>query len=226
MAKKKSGQVKSIPDIYSTVTNRDTARLKQCVVEDVHGGLYRFDNPGANHILKEAVRKCWANQDAFDAENKQTILAYHEQCFKAEPPKDQDLTTTSVWTWYRLCELAVDRTTQVTRTAEGRKSSILSSTYVMGELAEGNGDLKTPQAIACAKIFRETLAKVQLAAVTAAEASKVPLPKDYMPKLTEAELKQAITDRASELHTRQDPWRIFQYYRSGLIAAKILKRIS
>jgi hypothetical protein len=36
----------------------------------------------------------------------------------------------------------------------------------------------------------------------------------------EAQLREKITERAEELHTRQDPWRIFQYYRARMIHEK------
>lgn len=46
--------------------------------------------------------KIWNNFDEFAKQNKQTILAYHEEFFKSEPPKKQDLITTSLYCWAHL----------------------------------------------------------------------------------------------------------------------------
>lgn len=43
------------------------------------------------------------------------------------------------------------------------------------------------------------------------------------PYFTEAELEGLLNLRAGELHTRQDPWRIFQYYRGRLITSGFLR---
>jgi len=226
MTKKPSKEIKSIPNIYQIIVNRDPAHLKLCLVEDVHEGLYLFDKPEECHIITSAIAHKWSNHDAFEAENKQTLLARHANAFKSEPPKDQSLRETSVWLWYYYCQIAVDRTKNTLRAESGRKSTILSSKYMLGETLEGNGDLRTPQAITCLKIFRETINARQDADTTAATAANVPLPTNYEPTLTEEELRKAICDRAAELHTKQDPWRIFQYYRPNLISSKLVRRVS
>jgi hypothetical protein len=41
--------------------------------------------------------------------------------------------------------------------------------------------------------------------------------------ISEKDLKDAVIKRAAELKTRQDPWRIFQYYRPQLIQAKLIR---
>jgi hypothetical protein len=213
----------SIPEIYQGL-NRDTARLKTCIVVDVHEGYYRFDKPEACHIIKSAIHACWATFDKFSEEPKQTILTRHANLFGAEPPEGQDLVTTAVYTYYKMCDLAVDRTIVTPRAASGRVAKILNCVYTEGECVEGFADLKTPQALACVRIFRDTIRAKQDTDVKTAEDTKVPLPAEYIPRLTEAELQAAVANRASELKTRQDPWRIFQYYRANLISAKILRR--
>lgn len=39
---------------------------------------------------------------------------------------------------------------------------------------------------------------------------------------TEAQLRAKVAERAEELKTRQDPWRIFQYYRPMLVKAGVI----
>lgn len=43
------------------------------------------------------------------------------------------------------------------------------------------------------------------------------------PVITEDRMQHIVNDRAEELRTKQDPWRIFQYYRPELIQCKLIK---
>lgn len=214
---------KSTPEIYQGL-NCDIKFLKLCLQEDVHGGFYLFETPSHSHIIKTSIQKSWANENEFDHENKNTILAYHENLFKANPPADQDLIITALHCWYKMCSIAVDRTPKTPVTDSGRKSSVLNSTYRLGDVVEGTVGLKTPQAIACTNLFRACIQIKQDADTTLAESKSQALPADYVPTVTEDVLKKYIEENATVLKTKQAPWRIFQYYRANLIAAKILKR--
>lgn len=43
------------------------------------------------------------------------------------------------------------------------------------------------------------------------------------PEVSEADLMKLVADNKDKLRTRQDPWRIFQYYRATLNGAEIFK---
>ena len=43
-------------------------------------------------------------------------------------------------------------------------------------------------------------------------------------KVTEAKLREIASERAAELKTKQDPWRIFAYYRPRMIEEGILRQ--
>lgn len=217
---KKAKTAPSIPEIYHGLT-RDASRQHNCIVEDVHHAFFRFNSPAENHIVTAGVHKVWPNFNKFADEPKQTLLAYHAELFKAEPPKDQDLVSTALYCWFKLCDIATDRTAKpATDVVTGKKSTISTRKYFLGSEPNPTAHIKTPQANACFKIFTETLAKKQ-------EKDTKDMPEDvkktYVPHLTEAELKAVIIERAAELRTRQDPWRIFQYYRPTLISVKALK---
>lgn len=207
--------IKSIPELYQGLT-RSSEITKHCIVEDVHGGFYRFDKPEAIHIVKQAIQKVWPNFDAFEKENKQTVLAYHEdkRIFGKPAPKDQSHTDTASWVWYKIASIAADRTPQVIRTESGRKSTISSRKYFIGAVPEGTGDLKTPQALACIKLFRAALVK---------HGEKTGDPGKEITHISEEKLKLHIDENAADLKTRQDPWRIFQYYRKDLLNAKLIR---
>ena len=205
--KKKSQEVKSSPEIYAGL-NTNT-ELKAYVVEDVHMLYYIFDSKSHVHIVKEAIQKGWDGFNAFAEENKNTILAYHDNFFKVNPPEEQALDITAAYCWSKIISLAVDRrTTKVPVNASGRKSTIGLCEYRAGVITEGDGSLKTPQAKACLKLFRQRLA----------------LAEGDDKFILEADLRKYIEEHASELHTRQDPWRIFQYYRPNLIQEKLITR--
>lgn len=208
--KKQPKQTQSTPETYHGLdTKRD---LKAYIVEDVHMLYYIFDSKSHVHIIKEAIQKGWDGVSAFTDENKQTLLAYHENLFKCNPPEGQDLTITAAYCWAKILTLTVDRrSSNVPISATGRKSTIGLCEYRIGSITEGDGGLKTPQAKASLHLFRQCLA-----------ASESGTPEDRF--ITEEVLRKYIEDHASELHTRQDPWRIFQYYRPNLIQEKLITR--
>jgi len=202
--------VKNNPEIYHGLDIKKD--VNAFVVEDVHLGYYIFDNVQSCHIIKEARQKCWEGFNAFVDENKQTILTYHENLFKCNADKEQLIEVTAQYCWAKIISIAVDRrTTQVPVSTSGRKSTIGLCEYRAGT-ETGDGQLKTPQAKACLKLFREVLNSDK---ATVTETDRF---------VTEAILRQYIIDHAGELKTKQDPWRIFQYYRPNLIAEKLITR--
>ena len=206
----KKTEAKSVPNIYEGLDINKNH--KTYVVEDVHFLFYIFDNASSVHIIKEAIAKRWEGLGAFMELGEQTILAYHENLFKCSPDKKQAMVLTTQYTWAKICSLAVDRrTTNVPVTASGRKSTIGLCEYRAGSEL-GDGQLKTPQAKSCLKLFREVLASDR---ATVSETDRF---------VSEEVLHQYIVEHAGELHTKQDPWRIFQYYRPTLIAEKLITR--
>jgi len=212
---KKSKTVPSIPEVYTGVV-RDTKLTKLCMIEDTHNQYFLFESSSKNSIVKEAVQKIWPSFDSFAEQNKATLLTYHSNLFNAEPPKDQDLITTAVYCWYKLCMTAQDRTgrlgtqpgavTPIDPTT-GKRSNLLTRKYFFGSIKptdqELPGLIKTPQAIACYRIFRDALGTTE--------------------SISENDLKTKVIERAGELRTRQEPWRIFQYYRPTLMKALLLR---
>ena len=208
---KQAKQAKSIPEIYQGL-DRNTELLKYCIVEDIHGQFFGYKTAAENNIVTPAVQKKWDNWEKFNDEGQSTIMTYHANLFDAEPPKDQALVLTSTYVWYKLFEHIENKNAfNQTRipTRAGRKSTIGNSEYRRGE--PGTGTLKTPQALASLKLFDKALEKDG----TDHEEGRV---------ITEDKLRKYIEDNAAELRTRQDPWRIFQYYRPQLIEQKLIKR--
>jgi hypothetical protein len=213
---KKSKIAKSTPDCYVGLVS-DPKNLRRCLIEDNNMVYSLFENPHTleslqsyEAMIKPEIAKRWNNFDHFvETVNEQTLLCYHENLFSVPVPKKQDLIVTQLHVWHKMCSLCKntyfanmigtpkDPTTQ-------RKSTILTCVYSPGEVTEGAADIKTFQALKSLQLFRDCLLD--------------------RTEVTEGELKQYVIDRADVLKTRQDPWRIFQYYRPQLIAAKLLRR--
>lgn len=204
--------VQSTPEIYKGFT-QNPADLNRTVIIDLNENISVFDTPATlegyesyEAIIKPSIAYRWDGFNKFEEMvNEQTALARHEQLFGGNPPKKQQLTLTKLMVWHKLCQTAKNKViSSVPKSDTGRKSTILNSEYSKGEVKEGYADIKTYQAQQCAKLFQRCI-------------------KDQ-PMVTEGVLRKFIEDNAGELKTRQDPWRIFQYYRKDLINAKILRR--
>jgi hypothetical protein len=207
---------KSTPDIYMGLVS-DPKNLRRCLIEDNNGVYSLFESGNQleslqsyNTLIKPEIAKRWDSFDMFvETTNEQTLLCYHENLFLAPAPKKQDKITTQLVVWHKLCSMAkntafVDKTGTPKDPVTNRKSTILNCVYSPGEITEGSADIKTYQTLKCLELFRTCLG----------EQSEV----------TEGVLKQYVIDHADVLKTRQDPWRIFQYYRASLIAAKLIRR--
>lgn len=212
-------EVKSTPTIYHGINTNTATRPNVCIMEDLNGHFSLHNSRSSieklqsfNALIKESIQKIWENFNKFTEENRNTILTYHANLFNSEPDKERDIVITAMLVWNKMIATATaDLTTEVPVIA-GRKSTIGNCEYRPGKIKEGDGQLKTPQAKACLKMFRQCLTD---------NADSYP-PED--PYVTEAVLRQYIIDHAAELHTRQDPWRIFQYYRPSLMAEHLITR--
>jgi hypothetical protein len=204
------------PEAYKALDLNNNKLKHLCLVKDNAGKLWKFGVAAQVHVIKEAIAWQWDNWQAFDdAKEKahEELIKTYTELFGNPPPKGEDRITTSVAIWHKWVSLAEDRikgspTNPVTPKVGPRKSlenRLYIACRVEGKLPDTTG-LKTPQANACLKILRETTTEV-----------------DGVLIVKESELKQKIYERAAELHTRQDPWRIFQYYRSTLVNGGFIK---
>ena len=214
----------SIPETYQSLNLRPE-RQHCCLVEDVHHQFMLYDRPEANNVVARAIHKIWPTFEHFLEEKKQTILAYHDELFKSNPPRGQDEVQTALYVWFGLCDRAADRTTRTPVTQAGRNSSILASKYSRGPKWSENysaAELRTPQLLQCYRFLRDSLRAQEERDLGGMPPEVV---KQYPgPTVTEEEMRQVVAKRAGELHTKQDPWRIFQYYRPQLMKLGIIRR--
>jgi hypothetical protein len=104
--------------------------------------------------------------------------------------------TLAMAVWLELCKRADLVTKSAAQSAGGeRKSTLNNRVYIIDrkKMAQSLADLPT-QAITCLQLMWS----------------------HDSDQISEGALKELITSNATKLNTRQDPWRIFQYYRAKL----------
>lgn len=184
--------------------------MTRCVAIGIEDGkqiAYLFpDHDALKQFPALVIETTYANAEEFSKAGKNVILAWHEQIFKCEPPKKQDIEITALWVWSYWLKNGKPLLPQTNATVDpvsgkvARKSTLGSRVYTV--IANGTVP-KTPQAVACHQILADACKETG--------------------SVTEEVLKKMVIARALELKTRQDPWRIFQYYRPQLIAGKCLR---
>lgn len=202
MAKKEIAKAIQTPEIYKGLIATNTQATLTLVI-DKNGQVFKFSDPSKIHILKDAISYTfngWA--DSFDKQPKNDILEWHKRLFGVEAPEGQELIQSSLMCYMKLVSTAQDRTDEANTLLKNKDKKLATRTYTYHE----NGDtslVKTPQARVCIAILKDSV-------------------NPDTKTILEVDLKSAVDRRASELRTRQEPWRIFQYYRALLIKAKIL----
>lgn len=173
---------------------------------------YRFKdevNAGTRIMSPRALYKDWA-----DFEVKSTIESLEPLYFvlfdkKADKKLLADKVELSVQVWIRLCETSIDRTNKTTaggNTGAKRTNHKLADRKYEVVKFEIAADVKLPpQAKTCMEFFKE------LAAAAKHDDAK------GIFEIPEKDFQAYVVLHAERLKTRQDPWRIFQYYRPQLI---------
>lgn len=144
------------------------------------------------------------------------IASLAERFDVAIPAKSRNKTDASLLVWHRLCDVgkAPALTGQGSvRPGERRTGKLANRRYVKvrdEDLSDAERGTRTearrslcPQARACLEIFE------------AAGVDEVP----------ESRMRGLIEENQDRLKTRQDPWRIWQYYRPTLIRERFLRLV-
>jgi hypothetical protein len=195
--------VKQLPEVWKNLSAPDKSVASKAVVIDLSNKVHIARTIA--DITKDPsiqVQASWNNMEEYLTKtNKQTKLAYHEQ-FVGEPPKGEDDTVIGYMTWAWFIKNGnVILSGHDSEGNKERKSSLDTRIYTLVSPQPAEAP-KTPQAKTCLAFLRDSVKNGQI---------------------TEADLKRVVETRAAELKTRQDPWRIFQYYRPTLIKGGYLK---
>lgn len=167
----------------------------------------------------------YANFDKFEeAMSKEDIAKALLDLKIADLPKKASKVTLCLLIWEALIEMALDRIEslgpvekpKVPRTLGKREGKLTNRVYVIvGPLSD----------LGEQRIKEQTVAALPPQAKKCIEFLTACCEKASSNQCTEPALKELVMERASELNTRQDPWRIFQYYRPQLIQAHVIRMI-
>lgn len=201
------------PAIYTGLDENKAILAKHCLVIQPDGHILRFSTPQEDHTTESNRSHKFPNWNTFEETvSPKETLEWHQRYFEAMPPEGQTHTMNSLYVWLKMCSLSVDRTSKPRDPITGARSKSTARLYTRLFGPDGYptpSPLKTPQAMACLAIL-DSCCKENI--------------RDGKKSLEclETDLKKLIYERQAELKTKQDAWRIFQYYRPQLIANKII----
>ncbi len=206
-------------DIYKDVP-LDNKSQNDCLVLDKHGQWFRFPSSSHVTIVADGIAFKWTGFDHWaDHRTSSECVADHLELFGCDLPKplvklskEDDYVHLKLLCWKMRCvkanqrmekPVAVDRKTGQPRVKKlaGRKYQLVKDDW---------SAISIPQAMACLRILKDTI---------------TPGGEGIVGECTEDDLKAKILERQAELHTKQDPWRIFQYYRPRMIEAGIVRLV-
>lgn len=208
------------PKMYEGLDFSNNKEKHLCLVKTKNNELFKFSSVQSNSIIADACEKVWSDWNSFDNEPEQQdpvkLAELHKNLYTCEPLKGATRIDVSIACWHKMIATAQDRTGKLgtdpaKAKVEGKRANRMYFAVKVQDPKnpeqqiwfEGHG-VSTRQASVCLKILRETQT----------------LEKDAV---SEADLKAAIAARQAEIMTRQDPWRIFQYYRPLLVSKGAIK---
>jgi len=170
------------------------------VVIDKHRQVFVFSRPEAVHIIKDAIIHRFNKWEEIDGLPKQTLIEVYEIICKKKPEIGMSYVDVSVKAWLTALREGVDRTDASLRV----KADGSTSPRPLGERRYKVTDKPCPSSL-----------------VLQARLVHAILKRDAVMWIDEESLKSIIA--SSDLKTRQDPWRIFQYYRPTLVKCGLLE---
>lgn len=199
-----------VAKIYQDL-DRSRESLKLVLVLDKTLHEWHKYRPGTPILLMNAgpVYNGWT--EFADSKTTEEFHDLHQALFKKVPAKSMTKDDVSLMCWAHMVTHAKDRThlptkEQMDRRKSGQRGgpreSLLTRKYSLKNPVDSGVTLDIPpQAMVCLRILTRAI-------------------KDNGGEyVTEEDLKKAVVKAAEEktLVTRQDPWRIFQYYRPTLL---------
>lgn len=207
-----STKTKEISYASNELTADQKKNYKRSLVLSQDGLWYLFETETDAGTRIMSPRDLFKSFDDFSERvSIDRLEALHMTCFDKKPTAKElkDKIELAVKVWMRLCETAVSRlneTSPGSNTGAKRTSHKLADRKYEVVKFEIPADAKLPpQAKTCMEFFKECAAKV-----SHDDAKGIF-------EIAEKDFNAYVVANAERLKTRQDPWRIFQYYRPQLI---------
>ena len=232
MSTKKPAKVNPEASFSSRLTPEDKKHYDRCLVNSQDGMWYLFsdDKVGAAGIITPRVLypnwKAFAASFGIDDQGSHTadtagLANLYATSFGKEATKEmqKDPMELSIMVWMQLCKTAVNRLSarapEVTAAGNPKRSfkKLLDRGYEIIKL-EIDPKLKLPpQAKTCLEFFAELVKEAN------------PSGENRIETIKEDRVKAYVIEQQTRLQTRQDPWRIFQYYRPTLIKEGFIRLV-
>lgn len=198
------------------------ARLKACICVTANGGLYMYSSPSAVTLVDSARDQEWSGWSHFNESMEPAMmLKLSINLGIMLEFRKGSKETLSLELWDHMCRRADDRRQASTPRGfdpvtgakkRGRKKQNLDGRryHIIEPLSEkkemlNEAPITTRQGRKIYEFFVDEGFRT---------GSRV---------ITEGRMKDIVNDRAEELRTKQDPWRIFCYYRPELVDCQLIK---
>jgi hypothetical protein len=199
---------------YNTIP-RDKRDLHHTLCLDKHGTWRKYTKPENITVMSSARQVTYRNYEDFDDEvTLGDLIALHEEFFRKAPTKklQKDRAELSLIIWHHLCNVADDRTTigqteaHTDDNGNRRRQSLADREYTVRTVEDLPKALSSvpPQARVCYQILADIC--------------------EQQDSVSEQALMGAVAQASEQgrLKTKQDPWRIFQYYRPKLVEHNLI----
>ena len=199
------------PNIYAKLPPPGRSPYQKLFLAETTDGIwFKFESKATCHLVADAIKQAFEGSDPFmDHYKGDRLSQLHTTLFQENIPTGQDELITALHCWNLIAATATDRTVPA-KGQTTREKNLVSRKYFLTQagldaIKTNVYPVKTPQAVVSLKIVHDAL------------------PENKDEGCTEAVLRQAVIDRQLELKTRQNPWRIFQYYRPTLVKEGLLR---
>jgi hypothetical protein len=205
-----------------TLTADEKLNYERSLVIGNDGLTYLFSNPAATVAIVNPA-KVFDSFRAFILVTEVEALAkMHSLAFGGEghtKADESDIVEWQVKIWMQLCRTANNRLSAATSPGTRKVSEkMLNRAYELIK-SEVPAELKMPpQARTCLAFLTECAAKDEAY-------NAKPVEDRGVFSIKEDAFKVYVVEQAARLKTRQDPWRIFQYYRPELIKSGFVRLV-
>jgi hypothetical protein len=211
---------KEVSYASNELSAKQKEHYKHSLVQSQESLWYLFPNETQAGIKIMSPRDLFKSWEDFQLRTDIPRLeALHFVAFNEKPKAKElkDQMELSIKVWMRLCETAVQRLDEPTaggNTGAKRTAHKLADRKYEVVKKDIPADVKLPpQAKTCMAFFAEKMAKA------GHDDAK------GIFEISEKEFNEYVVEQAERLKTRQDPWRIFQYYRPQLIQGGFIRLV-
>lgn len=213
--------------------NLSDNRLKCCIAITVNNKVYMYKSRAAITLAESARddNQEWEGWEEFhDQLDAREMVATASSLGVKLKFKKGDKTELSMEVWEALCNLADDRRSAM-ETALPKRHPVTGEKIAQRGRKPQNLGARRYEILIPEDKKTDRVALVLWCPCTTKQAITIWkfFVDEYLSTgsttVTESRMADIVNDRQAELNTKQDPWRIFQYYRPELIQCKLIRLV-